>query len=235
MASRDGSIKTKFDLAADKLIISRIRKKFPTHSLLTEETGWIRKDSKYLWIIDPLDGTGNFINRNPLFSISIALWKDGQPLLGIIEAPLLGERYIAVKGKGAWRVDIKTGIKTRAQVSKMKKLSDAYIIFCTGHKVSRQNGLKLISQLYTKVKRLRQLGSAGIELGWIGNGRADAFILPGSYLWDIAAGVLFVLEAGGRIMDLRMKDWDFPKMLKMKNIDIVAANAKLRLPKKINY
>lgn len=235
MLSRDGSIKTKFDLAADRLIISQIRKKFPDHSLLTEETGWVNRGSKHLWIIDPLDGTGNFINHNPLFCVSIALWIDGQPALGVIEAPFLGERYIAVRGRGAWKINIKTGKKTRVGVSQIKKMSEAYLIFCFGHKVIKYQTLKMIGQFYTKVKRMRQLGSAGIELGWIGTGRADAFVLPGSYLWDIAAGVLFVLEAGGRVMDLRMKDWDFPKMLKMKNINIVAANAKLQLPKKINY
>ena len=235
MPSRDSSIKTKFDLEADKLIISQIRKKFPKHSLLTEETGWIKHDDTYLWIIDPIDGTGNFINHNPFFSISIALWKNGRPLLGLIEAPFLGERYIAVAGKGAWKTDIKTGKKTRVRVAKTKKLADAYIIFCTGHKVSRQKGFKLVSQLYPKVKRLRQLGSAGIELAWIGTGRADAFILPGSFLWDIAAGILFVREAGGRVLDFQQKELDYHKILKQKNIDLIAVSADLRLPKKINY
>ena len=235
MPSRDASIKTKFDLAADKLIISRIKKKFPTHSLLTEETGWIKQDPKYLWIIDPIDGTGNFINHNPLFAISISLWKDGRPLLGLIEAPFLGERYLAIKGKGAWKIDTKTGKKDRVHVSKTKKMSDAYVIFCTGHNVSQQKGFKLISQLYRKVKRLRQLGSAGIELAWVGTGRADAFILPGSFLWDIAAGILFVEEAGGRVFGFNQKKLDYKKMLKQKNIDIITANAVLQLSKKINY
>lgn len=235
MPSRDSSIKTKFDFAADQLIISRIRKKFPHHSLLTEETGWIREDSKYLWIIDPIDGTGNFINHNPLFAISIALWENGKPSLGIIEAPFLGERYIAVKGKGAWKMDIRTGKKAKVHVSEINKMSDAYIIFCTGHKVSPQKSFKLVSQFYPKVKRLRQLGSAGIELAWVGTGRADAFILPGSFLWDIAAGILFVEEAGGRVLDFKGERLDYKKILMQENIDIVTANAKLQLPQKINY
>lgn len=235
MASRDGSIKTKFDLAADKLIISRIRKKFPTHSLLTEETGWIKGDPKYLWIIDPIDGTGNFINHNPFFCVSIALWIDGQPALGVIEAPFLEERYIAIKGKGAWKIDIKTGKKTRVHVSKIKNMLEAYLIFCFGHKVAKYKTTRMIDNFYTKVKRMRQLGAAGIELGWVGLGRADAFVLPGARLWDIAAGVLFVLEAGGRILDLQLNPWDFKKMLKTENINIIAANANLQLPKRINY
>jgi len=234
-ATRDGSIQTKFDLAADKFLISQIKKRFPKHSLLTEETGWINPGSRYLWIIDPIDGTGNFVNHNPLFCVSVALWIDGQPAIGVIEAPFLGERYVAVKGKGAWKINAKAKKKSLARVSSVKKMSEAYLIFCFGHKVAKYKTTRMIDNFYAKVKRMRQLGAAGIELGWVGLGRADAFVLPGARLWDIAAGVLFVLEAGGRVMDLKLKPWDFKEMMSLEQIDLVAANAKLQLPKKINY
>ncbi|HET7289529.1 MAG TPA: inositol monophosphatase family protein, partial [Thermodesulfobacteriota bacterium] len=90
-------VKLVYDLVADSIIRKEIESRFPGHSYVTEETGFVDKESDYLWIIDPLDGTSNFADQNPMFAVSISLWHGGEPLLGVIEAPMMMERFAAVK------------------------------------------------------------------------------------------------------------------------------------------
>ncbi len=235
LTSRHPAVKTRADKVMDKLLINGIQNQYPHHSILTEETGLIKKDSEYVWIIDPIDGTGNFVNHNPFFSVSIALYQGGQPIFGIIEAPLLNERYLAISGRGAYLVNLKTNRKSRVHVSKISSLSESQLLFCGGHTAKNRGMLNIMQQFFPRVANIRKLGSGAIECAWVGTGRAEAFLLPQGYIWDVAAGVIFVAEAGGRVMSFNLQECTFQALIKKSKLDLVVANAQLKLPKQINY
>jgi len=223
--------KTAYDNIADKMIIKAIKKNFPTHSIFTEETGMIDNNSDYLWIIDPLDGTGNFMNNNPFFTVSIALWFKGEPVLGIMEASFLNKRFIAVRGQGAWAVDLRNNKKRRAKVSNTKELKNSYFVTCEGGEKSRQKTADIFYNIYRQVKDLRKIGSATIECAWVGAGKADAYYTPKCNLYDVAAGILFVKEAGGRILDFNLKPYKWKDFNVRDKFDLIIANKNLKLPK----
>lgn len=198
------AITTKYDLESDRIIRKEIQKNFPRHSIMSEESERISNNSEWLWIIDPLDGTSNYASGNQFFSVCVALMneKTGEFLYGVVCAPAIGEIYYAEKGKGAWLN------KKRVQVSKIKKIKDSYMLVCGGGggKNYERTG-KISSELFNKVKDLRKLGSAGLETAWVASGRSDSFVVTQTRPWDVAAGALLVLEAGGQITDFEGKPW----------------------------
>ncbi|MBD3311325.1 MAG: inositol monophosphatase [Candidatus Magasanikbacteria bacterium] len=224
------AIKSKYDLLADEIIVKKIEKNFPKHSILSEESGLKNKKNEYIWLVDPIDGTGNYVNGNPFWSISVALWKNNEPIFGVIEAPILQERYIAIKNKGAWIIDTQTTKKQKAQVSSTEKLNNSYIVSCDGGS-PRKKTINLYKKLYSKSKDMRKLGSAAIELAWVGTGRADIYATPKVNLWDIGAGVLFVKEAGGKIMDFNRHEYKWSDFKPTKKTDLLSTNGRVRVPK----
>lgn len=206
-------IVTPADFESEKIILNFIQKKFPEHSIMTEERGQKIKKSPFTWVIDPLDGTTNFAMKNPIWSIAISLWKDGKPLFGIVSAPAMAELYTALAGKGAHLNG------QRIKVSKTAKLPQSLLTFCHGH---REQDIKRAIKLYQKFKLaardLRQLGSAAIEMGFVATGRTESIMIPGAYPWDVAAGTVIVREAGGRVTDFQGKDWN------LKSKDMLASN-----------
>lgn len=236
IASRDSSISTKYDRLSDQIIKRAITKRFPDHSILTEETGLVDKNSDYLWIIDPLDGTGNFINHNPFFSISIALWYKDEPIMGLIEAPFLKERYFAVKGEGALAMNTKTRKKRQLKVSRIHKLEDSFILFCGGHQADNARVGEFVRYYYPLARSMRKIGSASLECAWVASGRAEAFITPRVRLWDVAAGALLVQESGGRALDFDLRPISWLNGFRNNyTLDLVVANSKLFLGNKIRY
>lgn len=193
------------DKTIDQYIIDRIQQKYPDHCILTEESGLIHglgRDAlqcvstvtghHYLWIVDPIDGSVNFATHNPFFAISIALLVDDQLELGVIEAPLLGEQFVAQRGRGA------TVNGQPIHVSGTATLADAYLVTCDGGMTDRTQVFStLIRNYYDQVKDIRKLGSAALECAWVASGRADAYVTMAIDPWDVAAGVLLVQEAGG--------------------------------------
>jgi myo-inositol-1(or 4)-monophosphatase len=222
-------VKTLFDLLADKIIKKEIEKNFPKHSYLTEETGFINKKSDYMWIIDPLDGTSNFVNHNPFFSVSIALWYKGKPILGIIEVPALKERYVAVAGKGAWVYDLMRSKKRRAKVSNVKDLKNSYWVFCEGGENKRKRIADIFYSMYPRVKEYRKIGSAAIELAWVGAGRAEGYVTTKISVWDLAAGMLFVKEAGGKNLHFNGTPYKWKEFLDGNGFDFIATNGKIKI------
>ena len=196
---------TKYDKILDKFIISQIEKFFPKDSILTEESGLIQKSKENLWIVDSLDGSSNFANQNPLFSISIAFFKNKKPILSAVFAPALDEFYFAKEGKGAFLNG------KRIFVSKIKNLSQSYIVYCEGGEKNRERVAKILSKIFPKVKDIRKIGSAGIESCWVAAGKVDAFFTTQIEIWDVAAGILIVREAGGKITDFEGKNWKLKK------------------------
>ena len=192
---------TKYDKEVDRLIIEEIKRHYPHHSLLTEESGSLQGDPDWLWIVDSLDGTGDFANFNPFFSICIALMHQGELLLGAIYAPAIDEFYFAEKGKGAYL----NGVKI--QVSDVSDLSQSYIFYCEGGEKDRGRTGELLHKVYPLVTDIRKLGSAGLETAWVAAGKGEAYFSTRIEPWDVAPGVLLIQEAGGKVSDFQGNPW----------------------------
>jgi len=206
-------ITTKADFLSEKIILTHLKKNFPSHCFLSEEKGINHRKSNYLWVIDPLDGTTNFSYRNPMFAISIALSFKEKLILGIVYAPLLKETFWGEINKGAFL----NGKKIK--VSKIANLRKSLLTFCHGHKLEDiKRAIKIYQQLKLKAFDLRQIGSASLELSYVACGRTEAIIIPGAHPWDVAAGSLIVREALGKVTDFKGKEWS------LKSRDILASN-----------
>lgn len=187
---------TEVDLAAEKMIKSAILKKYPDHGFMGEEFGNENTNSKYLWIIDPIDGTINYAHHIPLYCVSIALAIDGELRLGAIYNPETKELFYAEKGKGAFLN------QQTIQVSEQNNFDKAFLV--TGFPYHFPKGMDVANTFISIVKRglpLRRLGSAALDLAYVACGRFDGFWEYNLNAWDIAAGYLLVEEAGGRVSD----------------------------------
>ena len=222
-------VKSVFDDIVDKIIKEGIEDEFPNHSYLTEESGLIDKGSDYLWIIDPLDGTGNYENHNPFYSVSVSLWKGDRPVLGVIEAPALEERFIATTGGGAFQIDLKSGDKKRLQVSDIDNLSQSYFVFCEGAEKSTDRIIGNFKEVYEKTKDFRKIGSAALELVWVASGRAEGYITYKIPIWDIAAGLIIANEAGAGLYDFSNKKIDLDRFEMGKKTDLLVTNDRIPL------
>jgi myo-inositol-1(or 4)-monophosphatase len=220
-------IKTDFDRIADEDIKKEIEKKFPKHSYLTEETGLVDKGGDYMWIVDPLDGTGNFMNSNPFFAVSIAVIHGAELVCGVIYAPAIDELFFAERGKGAFCENLRLGKSWNCEVSKIDQLEKSYLVYCHGGHNDRADLAAMIAPLYAQVKDMRILGSAALELAFVASGRAEAYITKEISIWDIAAGVILVEEAGGKVVDFKGNELDIKKLLS-KEVDLLASNKKLQ-------
>lgn len=217
-------VKSIYDIVSDKIIREILESKYPAHSYVTEETGYINRNSEYLWIIDPLDGTGNFSSHNPLFSVSIALWKNGLPLIGLIDAPMMKERFIAVKQYGSFHLDFLRNINRKVSVSDIKESENAYGVYCEGGVTDKNRSLRIMGNYYMQLKDVRKLGSAALELAFVGTGRSECYMTTGISLWDIAAGILFVTEAGGRILHFNGTEYEWSEFTVNSEFDLLATN-----------
>lgn len=197
----------KYDKIIDQFLIKKILQKYPDHNILTEESVLLVKNpkSKYLWVIDSLDGTGNFANSNPLFSICIAIFIENKPYLSAVYVPMTNELFFAKIGRGAYLNNRKI------QVSQIKTISQSYGVYCEGNLQNHSKFLSTLQKIYPKVKDLRKLGSAGIETCWVACGMADFYFTTQIDPWDIAAGFIILLEAGGRVTDFSGKPWQLKR------------------------
>ena len=192
---------SRYDTLVDHLITAEISKTYPRHSLLTEESGYHQAGDEWIWIVDSLDGTGNFSNHNPFFAVCVALLHRGELTLGVIYAPALNELYLAEKGKGAYLNGM------RINVSHIADLNRSYVIYCERGSKDRDRTGSLLRSVYPHVTDIRKLGSAGLETAWVASGRGEAYFTTAIEPWDVAAGVLMVQEAGGKASDFSGKPW----------------------------
>jgi myo-inositol-1(or 4)-monophosphatase len=207
-----------YDKSVDRLIVEEISNAHPGHSLLTEESGYHKAGDEWLWIVDSLDGTGNFSNHNPFFAVCIALMHRSDLALGVIYAPALNELYLAEKGKGAYRNGVNLGVST------IGELHRSYIIYCEGGSKNRARTGSLLQRVYPHVTDIRKLGSAGLETAWVASGRAEAYFTTAIEPWDVAAGALLVAEASGRISDFQGNPW------KPERSDFLFSNGRVHEP-----
>ncbi len=190
---------SKADLRAEQIVYDELRKARPTYAFLMEEGGEVAgTDGQHRWIIDPLDGTTNFLHSIPLFAVAIALERANEIVASVIYNPVLDELYTAEKGGGAWLAD-----RRRLRVSGRRDMSEAVI--CTGIKTQgTANDTLQLRQLATinpAVAGIRRSGSICVDMAWLASGRYDGLWEAGLAPWDVAAGQLLVREAGGTVTD----------------------------------
>ncbi|WP_159818867.1 inositol-1-monophosphatase [Colwellia sp. 20A7] len=189
---------TSADLAAEEAIIETIRKSYPAHTIIGEESGVLTgSDDDYQWIIDPLDGTTNFIKGIPHFSVSIALKVKGKLDQAVVFDPIRGEVFSASRGKGAQLNGMRIRVKAHKEL--------AATIIATGfpHKQKQHTTayMAMFTALFKKSSDLRRAGSAALDLAYVAAGRVDGYFEIGLKPWDTAAGELLVIEAGGLVTD----------------------------------
>lgn len=209
---------TESDLGSEERILSRIRKTFPNHDFLAEESGQSIGNGEVLWIIDPLDGTVNFARNIPHFSVSIAATIDGSIETGVILDPLSGELFVAEKNKGSFLGSEKL------KVSTVSDLSSA--ILATGFPYNvEENPMRCIDTMEYFLKQgipIRRFGSAALDLAYVAAGRFDAYWETELNPWDIAAGILLIREAGGKV-----SLWDGSKYDLRNRSPLLASNGSL--------
>jgi len=196
-----GDFVTASDKKVEKIIISELEKARPNYSILSEEMGEIKNsDQEFRWVIDPIDGTLNFLHGIPHFAISIGLEKNGEIICGTIFDPIKNEMFVGEKGKGSYLNN------QRIRVSARSKLKDS-VIFTGGPKFSSINKEKILDE-YVKISSkvvipIRKLGSASLDMAYVAAGRCEGFWQRNLNYWDIAAGIIIIKEAGGIITDFK--------------------------------
>lgn len=198
-----GDFVSNADKKAEKTIYEALSKARPDYSFLMEERGEVKgKDSQHRWIVDPLDGTTNFLHGIPIFGVSIALESQGKLMAGVVYNPITDELYTAERGGGAFLND------RRIRVSARKDFRQSVIATGVPH-VARGNHPRYIAQLQAVMRDcagIRRCGACSIDLAWTAAGRFDAYWEENLSPWDMAAGLLIVREAGGFASDLDNKE-----------------------------
>ena len=193
-----GDFVTASDKKVEKILINELQKARPSYSILSEETGQINNDKSFKWIIDPIDGTANFLHGIPHFAISIGLEHDDEIICGIVYDPIKDEMFVAEKGNGSYLNN------QRMRVSSRSKLKDC-IVFTGGPKLeskSRELAIEEYKKFSLKILiPIRNLGSASLDMAYVAAGRCDGFWQRNLNYWDIAAGIILVKEAGGFVTD----------------------------------
>jgi myo-inositol-1(or 4)-monophosphatase len=185
------------DREAESLIIEELLKAYPGHGILAEESGVIEASDEYRWIIDPLDGTTNYLHGFPHYAVSIACEHRGRLAHGVIYDPFKQELFAASRGDGA------TLNNRRIRVNNLKSIKGALI--ATGFPFKNPDQLdeflKLFNAFFSSVSDIRRAGSAALDMAYVAAGRLDGYWESGLHAWDLAAGALIVREAGGLVTD----------------------------------
>ena len=180
---------TDADYQAEHIIATVIENEYPEHGIVSEESVHRRSDSEYTWLVDPLDGTGNFAHGNPNYAISIALLEAGDPAVGVVHAPETGETFTAVRGRGA--AENGTPISTTDRTA----LDESMLL--SGYDPDGS----FLRAFYQETRGVRRIGSAALNLCYLASGTADAVWEHDTYPWDVAAGLLIAREAGATVTD----------------------------------
>ena len=196
---------TRADKESEEYIVKAILERYPEHEILGEEGGAMgTAGSDYRWVIDPLDGTTNYSQGLPLFSVSIALQYKGETIAGVVYAPYLGELFWATKGGGAW-MRYGAGEARRIHVSGKQTLATSVLAtgFPYDKDVNPDNNSDNVARLVPYVRDIRRLGSAAYDLSCIAAGLLDGYWELALHEWDVCAANLIVREAGGVVLDFR--------------------------------
>lgn len=214
-----GELVTRVDRASEALIRRLVRDAYPEHVVLGEEAGQDDGEHTHRWIVDPLDGTTNYLHGHPFFAVSIAVERvaDAQLLAAVVHAPYLGETYFAAHGDGAFLNTRAISIRTTGTDS----LGDALLATGFAYDRDRYPNYDNFVRIASASRGVRRCGSAALDLAYVACGRYDGFWELGLRIWDVAAGALLVREAGGTVSDFSGgDDW-------LTSGNVVAANATL--------
>ncbi len=203
---------TEIDGQIERIIKKTIHQTFPGHAIMGEEYGLQGKNKNFRWFIDPIDGTGNYIQGLALCCISIGLWDEKGPLVSVVFEPVNNLFYTAVRGKGAF---LNGG---KLKISKTKKLISA--VGGIGW-LEAKNGIKLFSRVVKKCRKVRALASSTLQICFVAQGILDFYVTADIHSWDFAAAILFVTEAGGRISQID------GKKISKNSLSIIASNGKI--------
>lgn len=188
---------TEFDRRSEEAIVELLQRQCPEHGLLSEERGWHQRDAEYVWIVDPLDGTTNFSHGYPLFAVSAALTRAGQPLVAAVYAPILNELFTAERDAGAFLNGRRLAV-SRAETLERSLLATGFPVL---HRV--EDNLPAFAAFLPRTQGVRRDGSAALDLCYVACGRFDGFWELDLQPWDTAAACLIVEEAGGRVSDFQ--------------------------------
>jgi myo-inositol-1(or 4)-monophosphatase len=192
--------KTKADLESERQILKVLKKGLPEYNIFSEEEGETNKSSEYTLVIDPLDGTNNFVIGMPIFSISIALLRRNEIIAGVVYQPIINQTYHATKDKGAYLNNKKIKVNDVTDVKK------ATISYSCGYKIEIDYFNKVMTALYnTGCKRAMNNFSVAFELSLLASGKIESIINDGTELYDFAAGKIIALEAGAKIINFNGK------------------------------
>ncbi|HRY82925.1 MAG TPA: inositol monophosphatase [Candidatus Moranbacteria bacterium] len=217
----DRSFVTEADKGAEKIIIETIRKEFPDHGFFGEESGKENVESQYVWVIDPIDGTNNFIHHIPIFGTQIALMKDREIILGVSNAPALGELMYAEKGGGAYLNEQKVS------VSQTQEIESTYITFGGPKHFYKKNIIDNLAKLTADANSARGFGDFW-SYHLVAQGKMDIMVEAKAKLYDIAAVKVIIEEAGGVVTNFD------GRAISMDADSIIATNKKLH-PKVLEY
>lgn len=193
---------SEMDRGSEQRIIAAILAVRPHDGVLGEEGGERIGSSGVRWIVDPLDGTVNYLYEHPTWAVSIAAEVDGVVEVGVVAAPMLGETFFAVAGRGSWLID-EHGHTRRLHVRACPDISMALVATGFGYDAARRRAQgALVADLVGTVRDIRRNGAAALDLSWLAAGRLDAYYERGLQPWDEAAGVLIAREAGARVQSL---------------------------------
>ena len=205
---------TEVDLVIEKLIRGIVKKKFPWHKVIGEEFGASKiLQQDFIWIIDPIDGTNNFIQGIPLCCISIALWHQGRPIAAALYNPITKEMFTAAKGKGAYLNN------KPISVSRVAKAEQGLGGF--GWSQNPNKAKKMFVAVVAFARKSRALGSHALQLAYVAAGIYDYYVVSDVNIWDAAAGILLIDEAGGKITDWHGNN------LNLNTKELVASNGKI--------
>ncbi len=220
--SYKGSINlvTDVDHASERAIVEIIQGEYPDHDILAEEGTGKRKDSEYKWVIDPLDGTTNYAHGYPLFCTSIALEYRGEIVLGAVYEPNRGEMFLAEKGGGAYLNGQKLAVSPTADLGQSLLVTG----FSYNIRETKNNNIDHFANFLLSAQAIRRDGVAAADLCYVAAGRYDGFWELNLFPWDVAAGLLMILEAGGAVTDFKGEVFDIYKK------EILANNGHLQEP-----
>jgi len=208
---------TNIDLKAEEAIINYILNNFPTHSILSEESGKSLKDEEFLWVVDPLDGTTNFAHGLPIFSVSIGLMNRGEIIAGVIYDVMRNVLYTAELNKGAFANGRKLSVNENDDIRKSLLVTG----FPYNVDENPDNVIEKFSKVIKSSRAVRRLGSAAIDMCYVAEGVFDGFWEVSLNPWDMCAGVLLIEEAGGRVTD------EYGSRIDIFEKQIVATNGKI--------
>ena len=211
-------IVTAADFAAEDLIISAIRKKFPYHNILSEESGYLPGRSPYTWVIDPLDGTANFAKQIPLFGVIIAFVDHNTVTHGAIYDPIHDQLYYAKRGQGSVCNNLPIQVTTEKQLEEMVVIISNIRLRSSMEQFAHWRSLLALYTTYYKA-----YGSAAQALMALAAGKVDTYIIGGAYPWDIAAGALIAKEAGAKVSHIDGQRWNW----RASNQHVLIANPSL--------